>query len=75
MHDVLASMQTALVDARDCISKLDSLQDRPSYCHLEYLSLNREFVGRRILLAGWYGAINCGDELMMRMMLWIGLQD
>lgn len=31
MHVVLASRQSALVDARDRISKLDSLQDRLSY--------------------------------------------
>lgn len=69
MYDVLASMQRALIDARDRISKLDSLWERPSYCNLEYLSLNSECIGRLILLAGWYGASNCGDELMMRTML------
>lgn len=58
-----------LGEIRDRVSRLESAQDKPGYCSLEYLSLNREYNGRRILLAGWYGASNCGDELMMRTML------
>lgn len=62
LHDSFRAVQ-------DRFNALEAVRDRPSYCNVEYLSLNREYTGRRILLAGWYGASNCGDELMMRTML------
>ncbi|QWT17565.1 polysaccharide pyruvyl transferase family protein [Collinsella sp. zg1085] len=62
LHDAFRAVQ-------DRFDALDAHLNKPSYCNLEYLSLNREHTGRRILLAGWYGASNCGDELMMRTML------
>ncbi|TXF37846.1 hypothetical protein E4J93_02300 [Collinsella sp. BA40] len=59
----------SLREMGDRLSAFEAARDKPSYCNLEYLGLNREYTGRRILLAGWYGASNCGDELMMRTML------
>lgn len=56
-------------EVHDRFSSLEAVRDKPRYCNLEYLSLNREYTDRRILLAGWYGASNCGDELMMHTML------
>lgn len=63
------SIASATDSLLDRFSALEQDRNRPSYCNLEYLTLNREYTGRRILLAGWYGSSNCGDELMMRTML------
>lgn len=41
------------------------LEASHEYANLEYLALKKS----KILLAGWYGASNCGDELMMRSIL------
>lgn len=65
----LDSVHGSLRELGDRLSSLEAARDAVSYCNTEYLSLNREYTGRRILLAGWYGASNCGDELMMRTML------
>lgn len=69
LRSSLDSAGCSIQGIRDRLDALEAVRDRPSYCNVEYLSLNREYTGRRILLAGWYGASNCGDELMMRTML------
>lgn len=40
-----------------------------SYCNLEYIADGLAQAPNRILLAGWYGASNLGDELMLRTLL------
>ena len=69
VSDATGAALATVRDIQDRISAFEHDRNKPSYCNLEYLSLNREYTGRRILLAGWYGASNCGDELMMRTML------
>ena len=54
---------------RELSESVRYLRSSHEYVNLEYLSLSSREPENRILLAGWYGASNCGDELMMRSVL------
>lgn len=51
-------------------TKCDEIRSDLEYCNLEYLSkFVQNRTAPRVLIAGWYGASNCGDELMLRAVL------
>lgn len=60
------ALRDSLAEANE---RLGAVQEKFRYGSFEYLTLDRARSGRRILLAGWYGASNCGDELMLQSIL------
>ncbi len=64
--DLVSSALSALDDkAASLDEKMSYIERRQRYCNGEYLGLLTGGEGK-ILVAGWYGADNFGDELMLR---------
>lgn len=69
VETIVDRVQPQLIAHEQRLADLQARFDKPGYCNLEYLSLDRSYAGRKILLCGWYGASNCGDEMMMKSVL------
>lgn len=64
--DLVSSALSALDDkAASLDERMSYIERRQRYCNGEYLGLLTGGEGK-ILVAGWYGADNFGDELMLR---------
>lgn len=66
MREELIRINQTTAELKEAVA---SLRAALEYSDPEYLSLAVRKKKSKILLAGWYGADNCGDELMMRSIL------
>lgn len=71
VHSELREMSASSIEWLEGISaKTDALTKSQRYSNAEYLHLSSRSDGaKRILVAGWYGAENLGDELMLKTLL------